>query len=194
MVDDKSKSKKLVYVPEDLLEAIIDVSKKKGESISKFVEDKLRQAVRIEHLGSSIEDLADLMEIMQVQKILGGTFIPLEIMDQVASSQGNAQSKELFHVKWYDSGKLYGRYIKERFENPVSAFSILLRTMRWDLNEVGVRQDSQKLNLRCVSTSLTDGGTELLAKFIEGAMNGIGYKTEKRDCMKGMIIFEFSIH
>ena len=188
---DKPKSKKLVYVSEELLDAIIVVSKKKGESVTKFVEDKLRQALQIEQLDNSIEDMAEMLEILQVQKILGGNFVPLEVMNYIFSSQGDAQSKELFKVKWYESGKLYGRYIKERFEDPVKAFRILLCTMRWDLNEVGIRKDSSTINLRCVSTSLTDTGTDLLAKFIEGAMNGIGYKTGKSDCMKGMILFEF---
>jgi len=32
---------------------------------------------------------------------------------------------------------------------------------------------------------------ELQAKFIEGAMHSMGYKKEKRDCLKGMIVLKF---
>jgi hypothetical protein len=38
---------------------------------------------------------------------------------------------------------------------------------------------------------LTGKATELLATFIEGAMHGIGYRTERSDALKGMIILEF---
>jgi hypothetical protein len=37
---------------------------------------------------------------------------------------------------------------------------------------------------------LSKAGTELLAKYIEGVMDGLGYKTEKTDYLKGMIIIE----
>lgn len=38
---------------------------------------------------------------------------------------------------------------------------------------------------------MTTEGTKLLAKFIEGIMNGMNYKTGKADILKGMIILEF---
>jgi hypothetical protein len=38
---------------------------------------------------------------------------------------------------------------------------------------------------------MSNDGTRLLAKFIEGIMNGLGYKTSSADILKGMIILEF---
>jgi hypothetical protein len=49
------------------------------------------------------------------------------------------------------------------------------------------------VKIRCVSTVLTTEGTELLAKFIEGVMDGLGYRTEQVDSLKGMIILESKI-
>jgi len=94
-------------------------------------------------------------------------------------------------AKWYESGKWHGKYLKERFGDPVQAFKNFLEVSRWDLSEVEVRQEGNTVKLRCVSTVLTTEGTELLAKFIEGAMHSIGYQTEKSDCVKGMIVLEF---
>jgi hypothetical protein len=46
------------------------------------------------------------------------------------------------------------------------------------------------VRVRCISTVLTSEGTELLAKFTEGVMNGMGYKTGRIECLRGMIILE----
>jgi hypothetical protein len=190
MAGEKPKGKKLVYVPADLLEDIITLTRRKGESISKFVEDNLKIAVKIENLGFPTQDIVKLLEVIQVQRVLGGSFVPLDVMSHISSSSSNLEERLL--DKWYSSGKVYGRYMKDRFENPVETFESLLKTMRWDLNEVGIRQDSTAIKLRCLSTSLTDRDTEMLSKFIEGAMNGMGYSTEKRECMRGMILYEFN--
>jgi hypothetical protein len=80
--------------------------------------------------------------------------------------------------------------LKEKFDDPVNAFGSFLELSRWDLNEVEVKQVDGTLKVRCVSTVLTDEGTELLTKFIEGVMDGMGYKIGKLDVLKGMIILQ----
>jgi hypothetical protein len=92
---------------------------------------------------------------------------------------------------WYESGKWNGKYLKEKFRDPVDAFRHFLELSRWDLNEVDVRVDGDSVKVRCVSTVMSVEGTALLAKYIEGVMNGLGYLTTKHsDVLKGMIILE----
>jgi len=42
-----------------------------------------------------------------------------------------------------------------------------------DLNEVTVRRNQGTVEFRCVSTILSQEGTMLLQKFIEGALNAV---------------------
>ena len=77
---------------------------------------------------------------------------------------------------------------KEKFEDPVRAFERFLELSRWDLSEVEVKKVGDSVRVRCVSTVLTGEWTALLAKFVEGVMNGMGYKTVHADCLKGMIV------
>jgi hypothetical protein len=107
------------------------------------------------------------------------------------TSRAYGDAKEELQAKWYEGGTWHGKYLKEKFEDPVQALKNFLEVSRWDLSEVDVKKDNDKVKLRCVSTVLTAEGTELLTKFIEGAMHGIGYKTEKSDSVKGMISLEF---
>jgi hypothetical protein len=185
----KPRGKKLVYVSEDIVDSISEITRKRGESITKFVEDILRQGVKVEALGYAPEDIGEMMEVIQVQRILGGTFVPLDVLNFVSSSEYSSP-KERLEEKWHDSGKLYGRYIKERFDDPVKAFRAFLMVMRWDLNEIGLTQEGDSISLRCVSTSLSKEGTSLLFEFLKGALGGMGLRIIKSDCMKGMIIMD----
>ena len=186
----KGKGKRLVYVPEDLLEEVMRTSRRRGESISRFVEETLRQAVRANHLGYSPEQAAELLEIMQAQRILGGAFVPLDVLNYL-TSKAYKDEKEQLQASWYESGKLHGKYLEEKFGDPVQAFKSFLEATRWDLSEVEVRRDENMVRFTCVSTVLTKEATELLAKFMEGAMHSLGYQTEKCDYMKGMVVLEF---
>lgn len=186
----KGKGKRLVYVPEDILEGVAEASRRRGESLSRFVEETLRQSVRTNHLGYSPEQAAELLEVMHAQRILGGAFVPLDVLNYL-TSKAYKDEREQLQAQWYESGKWHGKYLEEKFENPVQAFKRFLEATRWDLSEVEVKQDENMVKLRCVSTVLTKEGTELLVKFIEGAMHSIGYQTGKSDCVKGMIILEF---
>ena len=81
--------------------------------------------------------------------------------------------------------------ITSKFQDPVQALREFLEATRWDLSEVEVKNSKETIKFRCISTLLTGEATGLLAKFIEGAMHSIGYRTVKSDAMKGMIILEF---
>jgi hypothetical protein len=99
--------------------------------------------------------------------------------------------KERVQAQWYESGRLYGRYLKERFDNPLEALENLLKMNTWELASIEVRSKADAVKVRCVSAHLTMEGAESLAKFIEGAMNSLGFKTRSVECLKGMAILEF---
>lgn len=183
------KGKKLVYVSEDLVEEIVRISRIKDVAMGKLVEDALRQTVRIYKDGLDLKQLADFFNVMKTHRVLGGVFVPSSVLDYLIGAVYESEREQL-QAKWYESGKWNGKYLKEKFEEPVEVFGRFLELSRWDLSEVEVKEVGNSVRVRCVSTVLTSEGTELLAKFVEGVMNGMGYKTERVDCLRGMIILE----
>lgn len=185
------KDKKLVYVPQDLLEEVAKASSSRGETISRFIEEALAQAVRVNMAGYNIQQLGEYFEVMYAQRVLGGAFVPLEVLSYLTAEACKEGMERLGEV-WFESGKWHGKYLKERFEDPVEALKSFLEASRWDLSEVEAKKEGKKAKIRCVSTVLKEDATAALAKFIEGIMHGIGYQTEKSDLLKGMIILEFT--
>jgi len=185
----RGKGKKLVYVSETLVEGIVRVSKDKGESMNKLVEDALRQSIRVNEEGYGVKQVADFFNVMQAHRVLGGVFVPSDVLDYLVERVYPDMREQLL-AKWFESGRWNGKYLKEKSENPVETFGRFLELSRWDLNEVEVRDLGDSVKVRCVSTVLSKAGTEMLAKFIEGVMDGLGYKTEKTDYLKGMVVVE----
>jgi hypothetical protein len=183
------KGKRLVYVSEDLLEKVAKVTRDEGVSLSKLVEATLMEAVKVNELGYTSKQMAEFFNVLQTNRVLGGLFVPSGVLDFMVEKCCKNDLQQL-QALWFDSGKWNGKYLKEKFQNPVEAFGHFLELSRWDLNEVDVKEVGSTLKVRCVSTVMSIEGTQLLAKFIEGVVNGLGYNTEHVDCLKGMIILE----
>ncbi|MEM2806370.1 MAG: hypothetical protein QXK86_05940 [Candidatus Bathyarchaeia archaeon] len=183
-------SKKLVYVSEDVLNAIAEVCRREGIAVGKFIDDALREAVRLEGLGYGLKEAVEFMEVVRAQRVLGGVFMPREVLDFMVESVYRAERDKLL-AQCFEAGKLYGRYLRERFRDHIGALKSFLEFTRWDLGEVNVSQEGGAYRLRCVSTVLSAEGTELLAKFLEGAVSGFGCNVLKLDSMRGIIVIEF---
>ena len=186
----KNKGRKLVYVPDYIVEEAKKVSKGRGESLNLFISEVLRLALTANSLGYTPAQAADFLKIMQAQRNLGGAFVPIDVLAYLNNKACGTDVEQL-QKKWYESGMWHGKYINEKFKDPVQALKKFLKATRWDLSEVEVKQNQNLVKFRCISTLLTGEATKLLAKFIEGAMHSMDYQTDKNDAMKGMILLEF---
>ncbi|MFW6117438.1 MAG: hypothetical protein ACOC6G_02515 [Thermoproteota archaeon] len=188
----EEKEKKFVSVPAHLVKRVKKVAWDQGESIGSFLEKSLKQNLRTHQLGYSPQQVAEILEMLHAQKVLGGAFIPLEVLHRLEDmAYQDEREKKALQEAWYQSGKLHGRYLEEKFGEPIQTLKKFLETTRWDLNEVELEREEGTVKLRCISTVLTEQGTQLLSRFIQGVMDSMGYCTEENDCMKGMIISKF---
>ena len=185
-----SKSKRLVYVSEDLIREAMEVARSEGKSLGTFVEESLNLSLSAKKMGYGLKEASELLGVIRANRILGGVFVPLDVFNRIVRVAYKAGGKR-FKERWYQSGMLHGKYLKERFENPIEAFKAFLEAARWDLSEVEVREEGDTVKIRCFSTVLTKEGTETLLRYVEGALHSMGYKTVKSDHLKGIIILEF---
>ena len=186
----KGKDKRLVYIPGDIVKEIKEISRQRGEALNLFVSEILRLALKANSLGYSPSEAAEFLDIMQAQRNLGGVFIPRDVLIYLNNKSVEGEIEQL-QKKWFESGKWHGKYLNEKFKDPVDAFAKFLKATRWDLSEVEIKKTENAVRFRCISTLLTGEGTNLLFKFIEGAMHSMGYQTDKSDTLKGMLILGF---
>ena len=192
MSERRGKGKRLIPVPESLLRGLVDASSKEGKPLNRYIEEALQQAVKVFESGQNLKGMVHYFEILQSQKASGAIFTPLTVFDFMINKVYATDKDKLLDV-WFESGKWYGKYIKEKFENPIQALADLLQAARWDLNEVNVSIIGENVKLRCTSTALTKEGTELLLKFIAGALDGMNCEIFKNEFMKGLILVECAL-
>jgi hypothetical protein len=184
------KDKRLVYVNYDILEEAAKAAKSRGETITKFLEESLTQAVKVTKAGYDLKHLGQFFEVLYAQRILGGAFVPLDVLNFLTDVALKNDKTSLENV-WFESGKWHGKYLKERFTDPVKSLETFLEGSRWDLSEVEVKRFNAITRVRCISTVISEEATQLLARFIEGIMQGFDYQIQKCDILKGMIVLEF---
>ncbi|MFC1486357.1 hypothetical protein ACFLRN_01525 [Thermoproteota archaeon] len=192
MSQGRSKGKRLIPVPESLLKGLMDAASKDGKPVNSYIEEALQQAVKVFETGQNLAGMVHYFKILQSQKASGAIFTPLTVFDFMTHKVSTTDKDKLLE-EWFESGKWYGKYIVEKFQNPVQALADLLQVTRGDLNEVNVTAIDGKTKLRCTSIALTKDGTELLLKFIEGALDGMNCKILKNEFMKGLILVEFTL-
>jgi hypothetical protein len=191
MRESRGRSKRLVFIPEDLLERIVDASLKERKPLAQYIEEALWEAVRAREMGMGLKEAVRLAELIQAHRASGALLVPLNVAEYMIKRVYAAERDQL-RGEWYKGGIWYGRYLAEKFDDPVQAMADLLRATRWDLNEVGVKGSGGRIKFTCISTTLTEEGATLLAAFLEGSMHSLGYRTERREQMKGLVVLEFS--
>jgi hypothetical protein len=169
---------------------LIEASRIEGKSLNQYVEEVLSHAVDVHNLGHNLDEIIRFFLVLEAQRASGATFTPLNVYNYL-TDKVYAAEKDRLQAEWYESGKWYGLYLKEKFEDPVQALADLLRATRWDINEVNVKKAKKVVKLTCISTALTAKGTELLRRFIEGTMHNLEFETQKSESMKGIIHMEF---
>jgi hypothetical protein len=192
MSKNHSKGKRLIPIPETLLNGLMAAASKESKPLNKYIEDSLQQAVDVSEDGKNLKDIIRFFEILQSQKASGAVFTPLNVFDFLTHKVYVTDKEKLLNI-WLESGKWYGTYITEKFKDPVQALAELLRATRWDLNEVTVNGSGDTVKLRCTSTALTKEGTELLVKFIDGALVNMNCELVNSEFMKGLILVEFTL-
>ena len=191
MSKERSRNQKLIRAPADLVSKLNEAANREGRTFYSYVSEIFEQAVRAYEMNHSLKEIIDNYEILEVHKEAGAIFTPRDILDHLIKKTYQEDGKSLQQL-WYQTGKWYGIYLKEKFEDSLQAFHHLLKEGRWDLNQVFMKRNQKTIEFRCVSAFISQERTTLIKKFIEGAMHSLGYKTQETECFKGIIRLKFS--
>ena len=192
MSEGGSRERKLIRAPGELVSKLNEAAHREGKTLYSYVSEVFEQAVRAYEMKRSLKEIIDGYEVLEVHREAGTVFTPRDVMDYLVGKVSNENDETLERL-WYQTGRWYGIYLRERFDDSVEALVRLLREGRWDLNDVTLNRNGESLEFKCVSPFLSQERTKLIQKFIEGAMNSLGYKIQGNECFKGIIRLKFSI-
>ncbi|MBS7615212.1 hypothetical protein KEJ18_05730 [Candidatus Bathyarchaeota archaeon] len=181
-----SRKQKLIRAPSDLVSKLSREAASQGKTLYSYVTEIFEQATRAYEMNRSLKEVLDTFEVLDVPKEAGTVYTPKDVLDYLIQKTFRENGEELQQM-WYHAGKWYGTYLKEKFEQPFETFLQLLQDGKWDLNEVTMNKSDEKIVLKCVSAFISQERSLLLQNFIEGAAHSLGYKTQEKNCFKGII-------
>jgi hypothetical protein len=184
--------KKWITVRRDLLNATKRIVGREGKTLGGFVNEIFEQALRAHEMKTSLTKALDAYETIKSIRESGAFILPAELLNHLVTRLYPVEKENLLD-KAYSSGQWYGEYLQTRFHGR-DTVEVLHKMLSYasSFTEVSLSRKGTYVELRCVSTSQPPETTELLSRFIEGAMHSLGYETLKRTVSNGLILMSFS--
>jgi len=181
---------KLISLPEELVDRLQRAASRKGLSLTAYSAENLEEALNAEDNGVPLDEAIESYRILRVQLAAGAVQVPRQRLDTVVKSLF-ASDKEATLSDWVEAGKWYGEYLRTLFgENAIEVIGGALK-ISWNLDEVDMRHDEMKAELRLASFALSEEVTELLVSYVVGVMGSLGYERREGEFIRGLVKLSF---
>ncbi|MCK5139710.1 MAG: hypothetical protein KAQ85_07710 [Thermodesulfovibrionia bacterium] len=181
---------KLVSLPVELVDRLQRAASRKGLSLTAYSAENLEEALRAEDNGVPLDEAVESYRILRVQLAAGAIQVPRRSLDAVVKVLFSAD-KEAALSDWAEAGKWYGEYLRTLFgEGAIEMVGGVLK-VSWNLDEVEMRREEMKAELRFASFALSEDVTELLVSYIVGVMGSLGYERRGGEFVRGLAKLSF---
>jgi len=181
---------KLVSLPVELVERLQRAASRKGLSLTAYSAENLEEALRAEDNGVPLDEAVESYRILRVQLASGAIQVPRRSLDAVVKVLFSAD-KEAALSDWAEAGEWYGEYLRTLFgEGAIEMVGGVLK-VSWNLDEVEMRREEMKAELRFASFALSEDVTELLVSYIAGVMGSLGYERRGGEFVRGLAKLSF---
>ena len=181
---------------EDLLEEMNKIAKDNELSLYRFVNEVFELSLKVSELGVSLRELIYSRRLLNDARENGFT-LGLESLWYEMAELAYSNNKNKALESWNHAGVwLAKRYATAEIEEPFEQFKKDLQDFTWNVPELDLTKQGERLIVRLVSPRLTEAYTELFTAFLEGAVKTFGYEIETKEISRGIIRLEAtrSIH
>jgi hypothetical protein len=181
---------------EDLLEEMNKIAKENELSLYRFVNETFELNLKVNELGISLQELIHSRRLLNDARENGFTLGLESLWYEMAELAYNNSKKKALE-SWTHAGVwLAKRYETAEIEEPFEQFKIDLQDFTWNVPELDLTKQGERLIVRLVSPRFTESYTELFSAFLEGAIKTFGYEIETKEVSRGIIRLEAtrSIH
>ena len=185
------KDTKLVFLPEDLVERLKEISIRKGTSITLYATEAIEQALRMEKLNAPIQDAVDIYQHHLISRGSGAVQIPRSQFNDLVSETYQID-REALGDNWRQSGRWYGEYLRARMGEKSLSFLRDSLQVSWNLDEVNIQSDGLNVEINFTSFVYTEPLTHLLVYYIDGIMDSLGYQNNEKEYLRGLSSLRYS--
>ena len=177
--------RKMLAAREDVVDKVSEIAKRKG-TLYDFINETLQEAIRADSMGVSLKEAIDERGIVKVARDSGFTLVPerlwFDIVERGYQRLGLRWVKKL----WYETGQWYGTYYGD-----LNKFKDAMEKIMWDVSEFEISSKGGSILVRCISPKFSGSYAELFRRFLEGALNALGYEFVDGYVLKGVLNLKF---
>ena len=186
----KSIKRKTLFAREDLVNRLLSIAKQQGRSLYGLVNEIFELVIRAEDLGVNQQKAFEERWILKKARKDGFILVPEGLWYEMAEI-AYQNSKDEALKRWFEAGVwLAKRYMEVESEEPLEAFKRSLKAYSWNMEEMVIEEENEKISIRIISPRMPETYAKLYSTFIEGALNTFGYKIAKKEVSFGNIRLE----
>jgi len=186
----KAIKRKTLFAREDLVNRLLSIAKEQGRSLYGLVNEIFELVIRAEDQGVNLQKAFEERWILKKARKDGFILVPEGLWYEMAEiAYQNSKDKAL--KRWFETGVwLAKRYMEVESEEPLEAFKRSLKAYSWNIAEMVIEEENEKISIRIISPRMPETYANLYSTFIEGALNTFGYKIAKKEVSFGNIRIE----
>jgi len=186
----KSIKRKTLFAREDLVNRLLSIAKQQGRSLYGLVNEIFELVIRAEDLGVNLQKAFEERWILKKARKDGFILVPEGLWYEMAEI-AYQNSKDETLKRWFEAGVwLAKRYMEVESEEPLEAFKRSLKAYSWNMEEMLIEEENEKISIRIISPRMPETYAKLYSTFIEGALNTFGYKIAKKEVSFGNVRLE----
>jgi len=191
-VGKRKKDIRFVPVQVDLLERIIEISKREGKPVSALIHEALEESIRVYEMKGSLREMVAEYELLKTLRETGAVIVPSSILYYSTEKLYRLDQRALLE-KWYAAGQWYGRYLQAKFrgDDVIEVLRRFLSTCAWNITDLAVSNRDGEVEFQCIAPNLSMQNTELFSKYLEGIMDALGYELVRNDTIRGLVLMGF---
>jgi hypothetical protein len=187
----KNSGRRLILVRSDLLERVAGITAREGRTLFSFTNEVFERAIEAYDAHATLAEALEFHRMMKTGRNLGCIVVPSDVFNSMAKKLYTLEPQELLN-EWYQSGLWNGNYLSIRFhnQNQLEVVKSFMKASLWNLDEFIVDVGKDSVRIKCFSPNLNVECVEMLAKFLRGMFNALGYSVKSNRCLKGIMMME----
>lgn len=182
--------RKALFARKDLVDRLSEVAGRRGCSLYSLVNEVFEVVLKAEDAGVDLRRVVERESLLEVARRTGYVLVLEGLLYEMTELAYRGAGDQALR-SWFEAGVwLAKRYTTSDLRDPVEAFLSSFKSITWNASELSMRRDGEGLYVRVVNPKAPEPYSTLLAAFLEGALNALGYRVVGREVSRGFLRLE----
>ena len=182
--------RKMLAARDDLADKVGKIAEQRGFTVFGMVNDLLDLVIKVDSMGITLKEAVEAYELTKEVRDASFTLVLESLLYDNADLAFEANNEKTLKI-WFDAGLwIARRYIARGVSDPLSAYERELKVFGWNILSVTFERSEESVSVRILSPRFSMTYSVLFNRYLEGVLEGCGYKVTFNEVGRGNIRLE----